>query len=70
MNNLKLRQDIDALVGDILEHPERARELQRAIRDRLAADGEDAPGPKLRIISGGSVPVASEPDDLWDNVPV
>lgn len=67
MSQAKRRDDIDLFVEDLLARPERAEELKRALRDRLGAP-VPATGRRshLRVVSD----TASDPDSLWDNVPV
>jgi len=58
--------DIDAIIDDVISHPERAQQLKRALRDQLQ---RRAPIPARRPHL-----VSDEPEDdacdLWDNVPV
>ncbi len=66
MSQAKRRDEIDVIVDDIIAKPERAEELKRLLRDRcmapVAAAGRRA---HLTVVHPGS-----DPDSLWDNVPI
>ncbi len=67
MNQAKRHDDIDVFVEDLLARPDRAEELKRMLRDRLGAPLEKSERrAHLRVVRE----TASDPDSLWDNVPV
>ena len=67
MSQAKRRDDIDAFVDDLLAMPDRAEELKRMLRDRLGAPMSTTERrAHLRVVHH----TESDPDSLWDNVPV
>lgn len=60
------RDEIDAIVDDILAAPERAEELKRLLRARLARLETAHGRPRLRLVKDDR----GDPDTFWDNVPV
>ncbi|MGB3316316.1 MAG: hypothetical protein WBB85_18095 [Albidovulum sp.] len=67
MSQAKRHDDIDVFVEDLLARPDRAEELKRMLRDRLGAPlSTPARRAHLKVV----VDTASDPDSLWDNVPV
>lgn len=64
MSQAKRRDEIDVIVDDILARPDRAEELKRLLRDRLGQPA-NVQKARFRVVASNS-----DPDSLWDNVPV
>lgn len=60
----EFQDEIDQFADDLVRHPERASDLKAALRRRI--QGADI----VRVAPRHVALDTSEPDDLWDNVPV
>ena len=70
MGNLKLRQAIDTIVGDIIANPDRAEELKRVLQHRIERADPTASRRRLPHVAGSSAAHDLDFDGVWDNVPV
>lgn len=67
MSQAKRRDEIDVFVEDLLARPERAEELKRVLRGRLGTPVSTTQRrAHLRVVDTSG----SDPDSLWDNMPV
>lgn len=57
-------EDIDRLVEEVAQNPDRADTVKDALRARLAGDNVHPVTPKRAVLE------TADPDDYWDNVPI
>ncbi|GAB4389516.1 MAG: hypothetical protein Kow0045_25650 [Albidovulum sp.] len=66
MNVLRFNDEIDRVVDDLLENPDRADELKSRLRRFL----DDAKSDRERRNRAKLMALCNDADSLWDNVPV